>query len=171
MTEKKCIIMRPPKFVEAAKTATVVRCSSNGSTKDKLGRFFVGDNLISTTLQNGLVILAKKLSDGRTTKTRFDSAYSDDDLDCGLELDFYKDKTGFFKKTELRVKIDFTSVANFPREFSTKTVWRQVSFSSFYTVRESNDVGVLALSQIKLEGWRPYTNEFSDEQIELKFYN
>ena len=163
--------MRPPKFVEAARNVTVVRCINNQGEKTKLGHFFVGDNLISTTLKNGLVILAKKLSDGRSTKTRFNSAYSDDDLDCGLELDFYKDKTGFFKTTELRVKIDFTSVANMPKEFSSKTVRRQVSFSSFYTVRDNSNAGLLVLNQIKLDRWQPYTNEFSGEEIELKFSN
>lgn len=169
MTEKKCKIMRPPEFIEAARNVTVVKCSNNQGEKNKLGPFFVGDNLISTTLSNGLVILAKKLSNGRSTKTRFDSSYSDGDLECGLELDFYKDKLGFFKTTELRVKIDFTSVINRPKEFSSETVRSQISFSSFYTVQESNNSGCLNLIQIKLDRWQPYTNDFTGEEIELRF--
>ena len=171
MKEAKCTILRPPQFIEAARSVTVVRCSDNHGPKEKLGRFFVGDDLVSKTLENGLVILAKKLSNGRTTRTRYNAEYTDHDLDCGLELDFYKDRIGWFKTTDLRVKIDFTSIANMPKEFSTGTVRTQVSFSSFYSVRGNSDAGVLALNQLQMEGWRLYANGFTGEEIELKFNN
>jgi hypothetical protein len=171
MKEAKCTILRPPQFIEAARSVTVVRCSDNHGPKEKLGRFFVGDDLVSKTLKNGLVILAKKLSNGQTTRTRYNAEYTDGDLDCGLELDFYKDKIGWFKTTDLRVKIDFTLTANMPKEFSTGTVRTQVSFSSFYSVQKNSDAGVLALNQLQMEGRRLYANHFTGEEIELKFNN
>lgn len=169
MKEAKCTVLRPSQFIEAARSVTVVRCSDNHGPKEKLGRFFVGDDLVSKTLKNGLVILAKKPSNGRTTRTIYNAEYTDYDLDCGLELDFYKDKIGWLKTTDLRVKIDFTSTANMPKEFSTGTVRTQVSFSSFYSVQKNSDAGVLALNQLQMEGWRLYANGFTGEEIELKF--
>jgi len=163
-------IVRPPQFVEGANNVTIVKCSDNLGPKDRLGRFFVGDNLVSTTLKNGLVIIAKQLSDGRTTKTSYNNKYTENDLDSGLEIDFYKDKTGLFNTTGLRVKIEFASVANMPKgEFSTQTKRSPISFVSFYEVIDKSDTDTLTLNQIKLERWRPYANDFSGEQIALRF--
>jgi len=169
MPVAKCVVQRPPVFVENSRFVKIESCRSVEGDQGRLGRFIVGDTLVSEPLKNGLVMLAKRIYGGRASKTEYDSRYQEDDIDTGLELDFYKDKIGFMKKSNLRVRVGFISVCNMPIEYSNRTRREQVTFNSLYDVTVDESKKTLSLNQIKPPEYQLFQNSFIQQRILLNF--